>query len=151
MNDLLSRLSQMIDAVPLQLETFSETALATHPAPNKWSPKEILGHLCDSAVNNLFRFINSQIEEAPFLVQKYDQDQWVRLQHYKQAPIAEIVQFWIYLNKSVIRVISTIPEEKYSCMCKLPNGDIVTLQWLISDYLSHMEHHLQQISENCFE
>ncbi|WP_414851011.1 DinB family protein [Brevibacillus sp. IT-7CA2] len=148
MNDLLSRLSQIIAVVPQQLKALPETSLSTRPAPNKWSSKEILGHLCDSAVNNLFRFINLQIVEEPFSVQKYDQDRWVRLQNYQLASTVDIVQFWIYLNKSIIRVISTTPEEKYSCMCKLPNGNTVTFQWLVSDYLSHMEHHLRQIPVN---
>lgn len=123
MNDLLSRLSQIIDVLPQQLEALSETVLSTRPAPNKWSSKEILGHLCDSAINNLYRFINLQIEEEPFSIQKYDQDQWARLQNYQHASVEEIVQFWVYLNKSIIRVISSTPEEKYACICRLPNGD----------------------------
>ncbi|WP_409175622.1 DinB family protein [Brevibacillus fortis] len=147
MNDVISRLSQLIEAVPQRLAV-SETVLSNRPAPDKWSPKEILGHLCDSAVNNLARFINVQIVEQPFSVESYDQNQWALLQHYQQASIQDIVQLWIYLNKSIIRVISTIPEEKYDCMCKLSNGDTVSLQWLISDYLAHMEHHLRQISED---
>lgn len=145
MNDVISRLSQLIEAVP-KILAVSETVLSTRPAPDKWSKKEILGHLCDSAVNNLARFINAQIAEPPFSVESYDQNQWVRLQHYQQASIQDIVQLWIYLNKSIIRVISTIPEDKYGCMCKLFNGDTVSLQWLVSDYLAHMEHHLRQIS-----
>ena len=148
MNDLISRLSQIIEALPLELEAVSESALASRPSPNKWSSKEIMGHLCDSAIHNLSRFINAQMEESPFSVQKYDQDQWVRLQHYQLTPITDIIPFWIYLNKSILRVISAIPEEKCASMCTLPNGDTVTLQWLVSDYLSHMEHHLQQIAEN---
>ncbi|CAM3599763.1 DinB family protein [Brevibacillus invocatus] len=148
MNELIFRLSQIIDALPPELEALSETALASRPSPNKWSSKEILGHLCDSAIHNLTRFIHAQMEEAPFSIQKYDQNQWVRLQHYQLAPITDIIPFWIYLNKSILRIISAIPQEKCTTVCILPNGDTVTLQWLVSDYLTQMEHHLQQMAEN---
>lgn len=82
------------------------------------------------------------------MIRKYDQNQWVRLQHYQLAPITGIIPFWIYLNKSILRIISAIPQEKCTTVCILPNGDTVTLQWLVSDYLTHMEHHLQQMAEN---
>ncbi|WP_312108024.1 DinB family protein [Brevibacillus reuszeri] len=146
MVEQLSRLSQLIDVVPQQLDSISEAALSARPAPNKWSAKEILGHLCDSAVHNLSRFIHSQIGEEPFVVQKYEQDECVRLQHYQQTPLSDITTLWLSLNKSIIRVFSQTPEEKYGCRCQLPNGEIVTLQWLVSDYVSHMEHHLRQIA-----
>ena len=70
---------------------------------------------------------------------------WVDSQGYFDASIDEILSLWISLNRSIVRVISRLPREKYFYTCVTSNGDVVTLEWLISDYLQHMEHHLQQI------
>ncbi len=42
--------------------------------PNKWSKKEIIGHLINSATNNHQRFVRCQFETIPKIV--YDQNKW---------------------------------------------------------------------------
>ncbi|MBO9129887.1 DinB family protein [Bacillus sp. 165] len=145
MKDIIARLSYLMEAVPARLALCSEEELSIRSAPNKWSKKEILGHLCDSAVNNLTRFIKAQIEKPISFVHKYEQEQWVLLQKHQEARVEEMLQLWLSLNKAVIRTILNIPEDKYSSICKLYNGDTVTLKWLIIDYVEHMEHHLKQM------
>lgn len=145
MEQIISRLTYLAERVPEHLKSFSELELAIRPAPGKWSKKEIIGHLCDSAMNNLSRFIKVQIEEQPFVVVRYEQDQWVKLQNYQEVETEEILQLWKSLNQSMIRVISGIPEEKIGYTCELYNGDVVTLEWMIRDYVEHMEHHLGQV------
>jgi hypothetical protein len=40
---------------------------AQHPAPGKWSKKQELGHLVDSACNNQQRIVRAQLEKEPSL------------------------------------------------------------------------------------
>lgn len=134
----------MVERVPAQLQSISKSELSIRPAPGKWSKKEIMGHLCDSAINNLSRFIKVQTEKQPFEVVRYEQDQWVKLQNYQEVDIDVILQLWRSLNLAMIRVISGIPEEKIGYVCNL-YGDVVTLKWMIQDYVEHMEHHLGKI------
>ncbi|WP_320938744.1 hypothetical protein [Lysinibacillus capsici] len=57
----------------------------------KWSKKEVIGHLCDSAIVNLERFLQMQYEASPYVVTTYDQVQWVALQGYQELPIEDIL------------------------------------------------------------
>ncbi|MFM9277448.1 hypothetical protein [Paenibacillus jiagnxiensis] len=67
-------------------------------------------------------------------------------QNYEQTSIDEIINLWVSLNRSIVRVIASLPRETaLSLTVKLPNGEIKTLEWLIEDYLQHMKHHLKQI------
>ncbi len=145
MKKAVSRLTYLVEIVPQKLAAYSEEEVSVRPVPNKWSKKEILGHLCDSAINNLSRFIKAQLEKPVSFVHKYDQEQWVLLQNYQNTKSEDILKLWIALNQSIIRVISILPENTYSSICKLYNGDTVTLKWLITDYVEHMEHHLKQV------
>ncbi|WP_141433891.1 DinB family protein [Bacillus sp. 03113] len=143
MQNVIDQLNHWIIKVPEEFSQMSELKVSHRPMPHKWSKKEILGHLCDSAINNLERFIKIQYEQQPFLLNPYNQNQWVELQGYQDIPIEEILNLWCSLNKKIIKVISKIPSEKRSYLCDIGNNQLMTLEWLIQDYLEHMEHHLK--------
>jgi len=86
-----------------------------------------------------------QHQTEPLSITPYHQDQWVESQQYVSAPIEEVLNLWISLNQSVIRVLSSMPETGESATCVLPDGSVVTMEWLAQDYVQHLKHHLQQI------
>ena len=136
-----------------KLRNISDGELTYKRSPDKWSKKEILGHLCDSAVNNLSRFIRAQFEEQPFKIVPYAQDEWVRINQYNQMETGELLNYWVIINRQIVRVISNIPEEKIAVTIDLGNAAFreevseKNLLWLIEDYVVHMEYHLKQILE----
>jgi hypothetical protein len=152
LNNIINRLNYLIGEVPQKIANIPGDELAQKKTPGKWSKKEILGHLCDSAVNNLGRFIRAQFEQ-PFQALGYEQDDWVRCNHYQDLPKNDIVDFWKSINNRIVHVISKIPEEKLAVICNVGNtafrdeGENKTLLWLIEDYVVHMEYHLNQIIE----
>ena len=56
-----------------KMDQISEIEFSAKLAANRWSKKEILGHLIDSAQNNLRRFITCQYESTPPKI-VYNQD-----------------------------------------------------------------------------
>jgi hypothetical protein len=145
MKAILERLNYWITEVPSRIQSLSELNLSVQPRPNKWSKKEILGHLCDSAITNLQRFVRAQYESQPYTVLKYDQNQWVELMDYQNLPAEHILNLWVVLNKQVVGVIANISEERLLYSCEIGEEKLVTLEWLIKDYIEHLEHHLKQI------
>jgi len=142
---VVERLKHWIAEVPEKFSVLSEPEVSIRPQPHKWSKKEILGHLCDSAQNNLQRFIRAQYEEQPQTVIKYDQEQWVKLMGYQDLPFDQVLSLWVSLNKQVAAVIERTPENHLQKGYPFSDGQIVTLGWLIDDYVDHLEHHLKQI------
>ena len=65
MKNTINQLELILGEYPALLTQISETEFAAKPLPHKWSKKEILGHLIDSAQNNIRRFVVSQYEEKP--------------------------------------------------------------------------------------
>ena len=117
----------------------------TKPSANKWSKKEIIGHLIDSAQVNLQRFVRCTYEEKFKLI--YAQDEWVAAAHYQDAAIKEILDLWILLNRQIIRVLSNYPDTRVNTLCDTGKNEISlhTVEWLATDYVVHMKHHLAQI------
>ncbi|WP_409347065.1 DinB family protein [Paenibacillus sp. MBLB4367] len=88
---------------------------------------------------------SASLSKGGFLNYLYNQEAWVSVQYYKEAPIEDVLELWVSLNRSVLRVIGSLPETSLARSCQLPDGSLVTLGWLIDDYLVHMKHHLRQI------
>ncbi len=124
---------------------FSEAELRHRPGPGRWSRKETLGHLVDSAANNHSRFVLAQTVSPPLRLVAYDQDVWVRLADYQHLPSAQLLTLWTTYNRLIRHLLARIPESALVTECITPNNNSVTLQWLIDDYVLHLEHHVQQI------
>ena len=127
---------------------------ATRPASGKWSPREIIGHLVDSATNNYGRIVRGQLQDD-LVFPGYAQDDWVRIGRYRDAPWEELVTLWRSLNLQLARVTEGTPEdvrrrprERHSFDAigvPLMAGEAATLEHVMSDYVSHLKHHLRQI------
>lgn len=152
LNNVTNRIAGLIEKIPDSVKEIPINDLEFRRAPGKWSKKEILGHLCDSAINNLSRFVRAQFEGQPFKIEPYAQNEWVKLNNYQETKIDVIINYWVTLNRQIINIISIIPEEKLGVVCDLGQAAFregeadKTLLWLIEDYLVHMEYHLRQIS-----
>ena len=71
--------------------------LSHKSSPEKWSPKEILGHLIDSAYNHHQRFLRANTQEN-LVFQGYEQAFWVVANRYQARPSNEIIDFWYQAN-----------------------------------------------------
>jgi hypothetical protein len=130
-------------ALPL-LHSISESESSTRPATDKWSKKEILGHLIDSASNNHQRFVRAQLS-SEIRLPEYEQERWVRTQSYQTESWENIVELWKSFNLHLLHVAAKIPVDKINSLCFIGESEPVTLEFLFSGYVQHMKHHLQQI------
>ena len=121
----------------------------------KWSKKEILGHLIDSASNNHQRFVRAQFKDD-LIFPGYDQDEWVRVQDYQSANWHSLLELWKDFNFHIIHLINRIPAEQLTkkrikhnlhqiASVEIPESEPATLEYFIKDYYGHLRHHLKQI------
>ena len=130
-------------ALPL-LQSISESESSIRPASDKWSKKEILGHLIDSASNNHQRFVRAQLS-SEIRLPEYEQERWVRAQSYETESWENIVELWKSFNLHLLHVAAKIPVDKANSLCFIGENEPVTLEFLFSGYVDHVKHHLQQI------
>lgn len=69
MKSTAARLEQIISEHLPALHQLTNEAWLYKPAPDKWSRKEILGHLADSAHSNIRRFVVAQYEDNRYPLQ----------------------------------------------------------------------------------
>jgi hypothetical protein len=139
--ELSERLEAVLrDAMPWLL-TISEAEASVPEREGKWSAKQVIGHLTDSAVNNLRRIMLLQIEAGPSL-SGYEQMAWVDLQHYAEREWSQVLALWFALNEHVAWTIEHVEKARLVNQ-GVVEGEPLTLGFLIADYVAHMEHHLR--------
>jgi hypothetical protein len=136
-----TELKNIIDEYLPKLSALNNNESSIKPLPNKWSQKELIGHLIDSAQNNIRRFIVAQYEENPFIV--YKQDNWVTTNNYQSYPLNDLINLWYLLNKQICFILNNTSKDKLKRTCQTES--LHTIEWLAEDYNKHMKHHLHQI------
>ncbi len=141
----IHELGTLLDEAPEQLRAIPDSVFSAPVAPGKWSPKQELGHLIDSALNNIQRFVRGQYENEPHIV--YDPDAWVAAMDYAHTPGEEVIAQWETINRRLLGIVMHMPDEHLDNLVNTgkPGPELHTLSWLIDDYLVHLQHHLDHI------
>ncbi|MFN0034764.1 MAG: DinB family protein [Saprospiraceae bacterium] len=145
MNSTAQHLLETIEkSLPL-LRQITDAEAAIKPRPEKWSKKEILGHLIDSASNNQHKFVRTMQAERHLDFVGYAQNFWVEAQQYNQANWSDIIALWESYNRHLAHIIRNAPPEKLENTISIDGSEPFTLAFIMADYGEHLKHHLKQI------
>ena len=151
MKNTIQELQSLINEYSIKFNAINEADFSHKPQPTKWSKKEVVGHLIDSAQNNLRRFIVAQYEPQPKIV--YDQDFWVNANGYQQMRKEDVISLWKLINERICSVLGYMPETNFKKESDTGKTEVQlhTLNWLAEDYVKHMKHHLNQVIPGSFD
>ncbi|MEO6393384.1 MAG: DinB family protein [Pyrinomonadaceae bacterium] len=155
MKEFLEAYRLTIEEATLWLREMSDEESLVPRTAGKWSPREIIGHLIDSAANNHQRFVRAQfVDHLSF--DGYDQEDWVRVENYANESWPLLIDLWRAYNLHLLHVMAATPPEQLTRMRThhtlhriawqtVPENEPVTLEYFMRDYVGHLEHHLAQI------
>ena len=145
MQDLSEKLLLVIAQAEPRLRQIEAGESARPILPGGWSRRQVLGHLIDSASNNHQRFVRAALEPS-LEFPRYDQEGCVRVQAPQQADWLLLISLWANYNRYLAHIIAQLPASKMETVCRIGDGKPVPLQFVISDYITHLVHHLGQIA-----
>jgi DinB superfamily len=155
MSGYVLELRNAIKIATALLEDIDDEASQQPRQPGKWSPREIIGHLIDSASNNHQRFVRALFQDD-LIFPGYDQDAWVAVQAYRDAPWNELIGLCMLFNSQIARLMDAIPEQERRkprarhnldvlAWKAVPREEPTTLDYFMADYVGHFKHHLNQV------
>ncbi|MDQ2855396.1 MAG: DinB family protein [Acidobacteriota bacterium] len=154
-SDWLDDFCRTVEHAGEQLLLITEEQAALPKAVGKWSPKQTIGHLIDSAANNHQRFVRAQFTDD-LVCPAYDQDAWIEVQRYNEESWSQLVGLWQHYNLHLAHVMTAVAEQARTKLRTPHNLDRVawqtvsttepvTLEYFMRDYVRHLQHHLDQI------
>jgi hypothetical protein len=135
-----------VRAAAEKLSRVNADSVSYRPSPDRWTIKEVLGHLVDSAANNHQRFVRAQFLKE-LIFPKYEQNEWVRCQFYTEVDWRELIELWRLYNLHLAHIIRHVAPNALDVRCIIGEYEPVTLHYLIEDYMVHLKHHLQKIDQ----
>jgi hypothetical protein len=146
MERVAQELQQIVRKYTEVFNDLSEKEFSQKTRSDKWSRKEVVGHLIDSAQNNLRRFICGQYETTPPHI-IYEQDFWVKANGYGNMNSQDVIQMWKLINLQICTVIRSMPAANHTRLCNTGKGteSLQSLKWLAEDYVKHLKHHINQV------
>ena len=144
MKKTAQKIRELIHSAVSEFSTIDPDEAENKISPNKWSKKEILGHLIDSVANNHQRCVRAGYNVADQFP-PYNQNEWVRIQQYNKISWHDLIHLWSVYNQHLCHVIDSLPNESKSTPCNIGKEEPVTLEFVVTDYLKHLRHHIGQI------
>ena len=109
---------------------------------DKWTLKEMVGHLIDSASNNHQRFIRLQIDKE-INFPAYDHEQWKDISNIHEFEFSDLLNLWKSYNYFLLHLIKNIDVKDYGNKWIIDHKEI-TLKFIVEDYFGqHMDWHIE--------
>lgn len=153
--EVLEDFRRTVEETSARLLSITEDESRAPLAEGKWSAKETIGHLIDSAANNHQRFVRAQFKDD-LIFDGYAQDEWIQAQKYNEEPWPLLVGLWRHYNLHLAHVMTSAPESIRSAgrarhnfqqigFAPVSPDEPSTLEHLMLDYIEHLKSHLRQI------
>lgn len=144
MRETAENLRKTLENVLPLLQNIAAAEASAYPSPDKWSKKQILGHLIDSACNNQQKFVRAMEQPQSEFV-GYRQNVWVDSQKYDKENWNDLVNLWYAYNLHIAYIIENVDPKVLNNEITIENAGKFTLEFIMKDYGEHLKHHLKQI------
>ena len=143
-------LSKLIPVWEEKLGALPEKTISTRKNSQNRSIRQILGHMVDSATNNIHGVIYMHYQESPVNYPDYanlgNNDRWIAIQNYQEEDWGDLIQLWVSVNKHMVHLMGQVDESFMNQQWVSALNEKITLRTLISDFPKHFKLHLNEIS-----
>lgn len=136
----ISEFKERIDNFYNELTNVEGDITEINPSENKWSLKEIVGHLVDSASNNHQRFIRMQFGDL-IDFPAYDGEKWIKAENYNGMDWEVLIALWYSYNILILNLIGNVSEASLENVW-IKDEKAFTLEELIHSYYEHIDTHI---------
>jgi hypothetical protein len=148
---VINGILSLIEEWEPKLQSLSEEVITLRKNRQNRSIKQILGHMVDSASNNIHRTIHMQYGANPLQFPNYatngNNDRWIAIQNYQDEDWNVLINLWKYSNLHIVHVFQNVNPEKLQNLWQCSETETASLQDCIVDYLRHFILHLNEIDE----
>ena len=117
-------------------------------APDKWSAKEVLGHVCDTERIFMYRALRiARGDQTP--MEGFEQDDYVKNGSFGRMPLPEIIEDYIAVRRATLTLLRNLDEAAWMRR-GVANKNEVSVRALAFITAGHELHHRQILEERYF-
>ncbi|HWW14223.1 MAG TPA: DinB family protein [Candidatus Dormibacteraeota bacterium] len=146
--DILNTLDQQRREMMLLISCRDDEEGGFRYAPEKWSAKEVLGHVCDTERIFAYRALRIARADATPLG-GFEQDDYVRNGPFAQRPLADLVEDFIAVRRATLSLLRNLDETAWSRR-GIANKNEVSVRALAYIIAGHELHHRRILEEKYF-
>ena len=147
-NDIVTTLESQRRQMLLLLSGRDEADGDFRYAPDKWSMKEVLGHVCDTERIFAYRALRiSRGDRTP--IEGFEQDDYVRNGPFAQRPLAELIEDYIAVRRSTLTLLRNLDEQAWMRR-GIANKNEVSVRAIAYTIAGHELHHRRILEEKYF-
>jgi hypothetical protein len=147
-DDILNTLDQQRREMMLLLSCRDEEDGDFRYAPDKWSAKEMLGHVCDTERIFAYRALRIARADATPL-EGFEQDDYVRNGPFARRPVADLVEEFIAVRRATLSLLRNLDEAAWARR-GIANKNEVSVRALAYMIAGHELHHRRILEEKYF-
>jgi hypothetical protein len=146
--DILNTLDQQRREMMLLISCRDDEEGDFRYAPEKWSAKEVLGHVCDTERVFAYRALRISRADATPLA-GFEQDDYVRNGPFAQRPLADLVEDFIAVRRATLSLLRNLDETAWARRGSA-NKNEVSVRALAYIIAGHELHHRRVLEEKYF-
>lgn len=117
-------------------------------APDKWTAKEVLGHVCDTERVFAYRAMRiARGDRTP--MEGFEQDDYVKNGPFARAPLAEVIDDYIAVRRATLTLLRNLEESAWT-RTGVANKNDVSVRALAYMIAGHELHHRRILEEKYF-
>jgi len=147
-NDILATLDRQRREMVLLLSGLSEEQGDFRYAPEKWSAKQVLGHVCDTERVFAYRALRIARGDATPM-EGFEQDDYVKNGPFARHVIDEVIEDYIAVRRATISLLRSLEEAAWSRR-GVANKNEVTVRAIAYTIAGHEVHHRRILEEKYF-
>jgi uncharacterized damage-inducible protein DinB len=147
-NDILAALDAQRRQTLLLLSGRDETDGDFRYASDKWSAKQVLGHVCDTERVFAYRALRiARGDQTP--MEGFEQDDYVQNGPFAAIPLPEIIEDYIAVRRATLTLLRNLDEQAWTRR-GVANKNEVTVRGLAYIIAGHELHHRRILEEKYF-
>jgi hypothetical protein len=147
-NDILTTLDEQRRQMLLLLSCRDDAEGDFRYAPDKWTAKEVLGHVCDTERVFAYRALRiARADATP--MEGFEQDDYVRNGPFARRPIADLIGDFIAVRRATLSLLCNLDEADWARR-GVANKNEVSVRALAYIAAGHELHHRRILEEKYF-
>ena len=147
-SDILATLDSQRRQMLLLLSGRDESDGDFRYASDKWSVKEVLGHVCDTERIFAYRALRiSRADTTP--IEGFEQDDYVRYGPFASRPLADLVDDYIAVRRATLTLFRNLDEQAWTRR-GITNKNEVSVRAIAYLTAGHELHHRRILEEKYF-